>query len=97
MPRVHLTDVTISKLTPSKTQITYWDEGLPAFGARVGARRKTFIVVINGGHRIKLGNYPRTTLKDARKEAYHKLSGRQSSCMRTVRSRHSSSGPARGS
>src|SRR5262249_10985046 len=29
-----------------------------------------------GGHRIKLGNYPRTSLKDARKEAYHRLSGR---------------------
>jgi integrase len=43
---------------------------------RVGARCKTFIVVVNGGHRIKLGNYPRTTLKDARKEAYLKLSGR---------------------
>jgi hypothetical protein len=69
MPRV--TDVTISKLPRSKTQITYWDEGLPAFGVRVGARRKTFIVVVNGGHRIKLGNYPRTTLKDARTEAHH--------------------------
>jgi integrase len=76
MPRVRLTDVTISKLPQQKTQITYWDEGLPAFGVRVGARRKTFIVVVNGGHRIKLGNYPRTTLKDARKEAYHRLSGR---------------------
>src|SRR5262249_14370823 len=51
-------------------------ESSPAFGVRVGARRKTFIVVVNDGHRIKLGNYPRTTLKDARKEAYHRLSGR---------------------
>jgi integrase len=76
MPRVRLTDVTISKLPQQKAQITYWDEGLPAFGVRVGARRKTFIVVVNGGHRIKLGNYPRTSLKDARKEAHHKLSGR---------------------
>jgi hypothetical protein len=49
---------------------------LPAFGVRVRARRKTFIVVVNGGHRIKLGNYPRTTLKDARTEASLRLGGR---------------------
>jgi integrase len=76
MPRVRLTDVTISKLPQSKVRVTYWDDSLPAFGVRVGARCKTFIVVVNGGRRIKLGNYPRTTLKDARKEAHHKLSGR---------------------
>jgi hypothetical protein len=49
---------------------------LPAFGVRVGGRRKTFIVVVNSGHRIKLGNYPRTTLKDVRSEAYVRLGGR---------------------
>src|SRR5262245_41093540 len=76
MPRVRLTDITISKLPQQKAQVTYWDEGLPAFGVRVGARRKTFIVVVNGGHRIKLGNYPRTTLKDARAQAYVRLGGR---------------------
>lgn len=73
MPHVRLTDVTISKLTHSKAQITYWDEGLPAFGVRVGARRKTFIVVMNSGHRIKLGNYPFMSLKDARSEALRRL------------------------
>ena len=41
---------------------------------RVGARRKTFIVILNGGRRIKLGNYPLTSLKDARREAYRRLS-----------------------
>lgn len=76
MPRTRLTDVSISRLPPSKTQTTYWDEGLAAFGVRVGARRKTFIVVVNGGHRIKLGNYPATSLKDARREAYMRLAGR---------------------
>jgi hypothetical protein len=73
MPRVRLTDVTISNLPQSKDRITYWDEGLPAFGVRVGARRKTFIVILNGGRRIKLGNYPMMTLKDARREAYRRL------------------------
>src|SRR5215467_10373989 len=73
MPRVRLTDITISKLAHQKAQVTYWDESLPAFGVRVGARRKTFIVVMNGGRRIKLGNYPSKNLKDARREAHLRL------------------------
>jgi hypothetical protein len=55
--RVCLTDVTISKLPQSKAQVSYWDEGLPAFGVRVGARRKTFVVIVKLGRRIKLANY----------------------------------------
>jgi hypothetical protein len=74
MPRLRLTDVTIGKLPPSKPETAYWDEGLPAFGVRVGSRRKTFIVVVNGGHRIRLGRYPVTSLKDARREAFKRLS-----------------------
>lgn len=77
MPRVRLTDLTICNLPPSENQITYWDEGLPAFGVRVGARRKTFIVITKPGHRIKLGNYPFMTLKDARREAHKRLSDRE--------------------
>src|SRR5262249_15466997 len=76
MPHVRLTDVAISKLPHSKAQITYWDEGLPGFGVRVGARRKTFIVIVRPGQRIKLGTYPRTSLKDARREAFLRLSSR---------------------
>jgi len=76
MPRVRLTDLSISKLPQSTSRITYWDEGLPAFGVRVGARRKTFIVIVKPGQRIKLGNYPFTTLKDARRETLRKLSDR---------------------
>ena len=74
MPRVRLTDIAISKLPQSEARVTYWDEALPAFGVRVGARRKTFVVVMNGGRRIKLGNYPATSLRDARREAYLRLS-----------------------
>jgi hypothetical protein len=68
MPHVRLTDVTISKLPLSKSRVTYWDDGggLPGFGVRVGARRKTFVLVLNNGHRIKLGNYRFISLKDAR-------------------------------
>ena len=66
MPHVRLTDVSISKLPLSKVQTTYWDEGgLPGFGVRVGARRKTFVLVVNGGYRIKLGSYPFTSHRDA--------------------------------
>src|SRR5207249_11818896 len=74
MPRVRLTDMSISKFPHSRGRVTYWDEGLPAFGVRVGARRKTFIVILNGGRRIKLGNYPVTSLKEARRQAYLRLS-----------------------
>src|SRR5215471_3084617 len=75
MPRVRLTDLSISKLPPSKPEITYWDagSGLSGFGVRVGARRKTFVLVVNGGHRIRLGHYPFTSLKSARQEAYRRL------------------------
>src|SRR5467141_1216359 len=76
MSRVRLTDVTISKLPHSKAQVTYWDDGLPAFGVRIGARRKTFVVIVKPGRRIKLGNYPATTLKSARSEAHRRLSNR---------------------
>jgi hypothetical protein len=68
MPHVRLTDLSISKLPLSKARVTYWDEsgGLPGFGLRVGARRKVFVLVVNGGRRIKLGLYPLMTLKSAR-------------------------------
>lgn len=40
----------------------------------MGARRKTFVLVVNRGYRNKLGNYPFTSLKSARQEAYRRLS-----------------------
>src|SRR5262249_24407552 len=76
MPRIRLTDVTISKLPLSKARVTYWDEGMPAFGVRVGAGRKAFVVIVRPGQRIKLGNYPYVTLKDARQAAYGWLKDR---------------------
>jgi hypothetical protein len=80
MPHVRLTDVSISKLPHTKTQVTYWDTsgGLPGFGVRVGARRKTFVLIVNDGHRIKLGQYPLTSLKEARREAFKRLSDPES-------------------
>lgn len=70
MPHVKLTDLAIEKLKPSKSQITYWDVALPiGFGIRLGARRKTFILIDSSGKRIKLGLYPHTTLAEARAKA----------------------------
>ena len=44
MPRANLTDLFIRKIAPDERTI-YWDEALPAFGVRVGARSKVFIVI----------------------------------------------------
>jgi Arm DNA-binding domain len=75
MPHLRLTDVSIGNLPHTKAQITYWDEGgLPGFGVRVGARRKTFVLMVSRGRRIKIGNYPFTSLKEARLEAHWLLS-----------------------
>ncbi len=47
----------------------FWDAKVPAFGLYVGRRRKTFVVIQNGGRRRKIGRYPLMTLADARKRA----------------------------
>jgi integrase len=67
--RIHFTDITIRALKSSPAQTTYWDEAVPAFGVRIGRRSKTFLIVRDGGHRIKIGRYPAISLHDARKEA----------------------------
>jgi len=65
MPRIKLTDLSVRSLSLSDKRTTYWDEALPAFGIRVGANRKTFLIV-NRGRRIKIGTYPHMSLQDAR-------------------------------
>ena len=69
MPRANLTDLFIRKIAPDERTI-YWDEALPAFGVRVGARSKVFIV-IRGQARKKttIGKYPALSLQDARRKA----------------------------
>jgi len=68
MPKLKLTDVTVDRLPHTKNQVTYWDALLPAFGVRVGANSKTFIVIRNNGRRTKLGRYPFLSLADARSQ-----------------------------
>ena len=67
MPRIHITDVVVSRLN---TPGTYYDQLTPAFGLRVGKRRKTWLI-IRGRERIRtnIGQYPSLSLADARKEA----------------------------
>jgi integrase len=72
--RIHLTDIALRALKPTTTQTTYWDDAVPAFGVRVGRRSKTFLIVRDGGHRIRIGRYPVMSLHEARKEAKRLLS-----------------------
>jgi integrase len=67
MPRLHLTDVVVSRLSQLGT---YIDITTPAFGLRVGKNRKAWFV-IRGRERLRtsIGLYPEISLADARKEA----------------------------
>ena len=66
-----LTDLAIRRLPVRESgQKTYWDNVLPAFGVRVGARTKSFVIMYGKGRRLKtIGRYPQISLSDARKEA----------------------------
>src|SRR5258708_25459307 len=67
MPKLHMTDVVVTRL---KSSGTYFDETTPAFGLRVGKKRKTWFV-IRGRERLRtnIGQYPTVSLADARTEA----------------------------
>jgi hypothetical protein len=66
MPKVAFTDLSVRSLKPGM----YFDTKTPAFGLRVGAHRRTWIV-LKGVHstKLKLGHYPALPLADARKQA----------------------------
>jgi hypothetical protein len=67
VPRTFLTQVSIEALK-SERQTDFWDTKLASFGIRVGPRAKTFVAKI-GNRRITLGQWPQTTLQEARKKA----------------------------
>lgn len=66
MPKAHLTDISVQRLKPG----LFFDTRTPAFGIRIGATRKTWLVV-RGENRtkIRLGHYPAMSLSEARKRA----------------------------
>jgi integrase len=66
MPKVAFTDLKVQSLAPG----VYFDAKTPGFGIRVGANRKTWIV-LKGAKSIKvrLGHYPALSLAEARRHA----------------------------
>jgi integrase len=87
MPRIKLTKSKIDALTIGKSDVVYWDLGLPGFGVKVTPKgRKVFIVLYRTGgagsrlRKYTIGSYGRVTLHQARVAAQKvfsaKLEGR---------------------
>ena len=67
MPILALTDITVKSLGPG----LYMDRKTPAFGLRVGVRRKTWIILKEPNRtKIRLGHYPDLPLTEARRRAH---------------------------
>jgi hypothetical protein len=46
MPKLHLTKSVIEELTPSASELVYWDDSVPGFGLKVTPKgRKVFVVL----------------------------------------------------
>jgi hypothetical protein len=75
MPHISFNDVSIRNLKPTRKQIVYWDRDISGFGIRVHpGGTKTWIVMLGRERcRLKLGNYPGVTVKDARRIAQTKF------------------------
>lgn len=70
MPNLNLTEISVRALKGSGQYITYWDTNLPAFGVRVGKRRKTFVIVRGKKReRTTIGHYPTLSVGEARTKA----------------------------
>ena len=69
--KLRLTDMAIKKLpSPSKGQVTHWDELAPGFGVRCSVKSKSFVVMYGEKRQLKtLGRYPKLSLSDARAQA----------------------------
>ena len=83
MPKVHLTKSMIDELTPSSSELVYWDDSVPGFGLKVTPKgRKVFIVLyrtkdgLNRLCKYTIGTYGQTTLAIARIVAQKVLADR---------------------
>jgi len=83
MPKLHLTKSVIDELTPSSSELVYWDDSVPGFGLKVTPLgRKVFIVIYrtkDGLSRLRkytIGAYGQTTLAIARIAAQKVLADR---------------------
>lgn len=75
LPKLHLTDISVRALRPANTNMTYWDDVTPGFGIRVGKRSKTWTIMRGRSReRVSIGQYPDTSLAEARAEAKRLLS-----------------------
>ena len=76
MPTLTLTDLTVNALKSSEKQVKYFDKKLPAFGIRVGKKRKTFVVMMGRSRKlVTIGHYPDMPLAEARQQAKKLLAG----------------------
>lgn len=66
--RANLTDLSVQRLKPTERQFIVWDTNLPAFGVKVSARTKSFVVKV-GAKLTTIGRYPDMALKEARTNA----------------------------
>ena len=67
---MRLTDISVRALKGSESYKTYFDDQLPAFGVRVGKRRKTFVVVRGKQReRTTIGHFPDLSVGEARAKA----------------------------
>lgn len=67
MPALHFTEIAVQRL---KQIGEHYDTSTPAFGIRVGKKRKTWFVIRSKERlRTTIGRYPEMSLADARKEA----------------------------
>jgi hypothetical protein len=68
--QMRLTDLSVRALKGSADYKRFFDIALPAFGIRVGLRRKTFVIVRGKNReRITIGHYPQMTVAEARTKA----------------------------
>jgi integrase len=98
MPRIRLTKSAIDALPTPKSDIVYWDAGIPGFGVKVTPTgRKVFIVLYRTGgagsklRKYTIGPYGRVTLHQARLAAQKvfaaKLEGRDPAAEKRERKR----------
>jgi integrase len=83
MPKIHLTKSVIDELTPSSSELVYWDDSVPGFGLKVTPHgRKVFIVLYRTKDSLRrlrkytIGSYGQTTLAIARIVAQRVLADR---------------------
>jgi integrase len=75
VPVIRFTDLALQKLKSEK-QTRFFDSALGGFGILVGKRRKTFILVTGTDRKLQtLGQFPKTTLAEARSKALSIIDG----------------------